>query len=276
MGPSEERLPVISSATLTLIDIGVDASEKIAHILGPSHLVDSIFGFFSLGQIFLSSFCFAQTMSPFHVASGVLQTYGYLVICVAAGDHSLASVSRGQHPLFGSWAPTVGLFFAIVALLLRCLSTTMTEALGYNVKLTVGELCRGNGFVGITIIIVYHGLLLATKTEKIVLLVAVKETAVIAMCFTIAAAFQQYAGFWLVLRTRAVEYARVVMFASLAFFAIRHMVYREDGAAYGFYQFPTIGTLMTAIGFILITLAPPTGADLQIRSGFELLGPSHL
>jgi hypothetical protein len=264
MVPSEERLPVVSSATLTLLDFGVDASEKIAHILGPSHIVDSIFGFFSLGQIFLSSICFTQTTSPLHIAGGVLQTYGYVVICISAGDHS---VSRRHHPIFGSWAPTVGLSFAIVALLLRCMSTTMTEALGSS----VGALCRGNGFMGIMIITVYHGVILATKTEKIVLLVAAKESAVITLCFVVAAAFQQCSGFWLVLHTRAVEYARVVMYASLVFFAIRHIMYREDGAAYGFYQVPTLGALMTTIGFVLISITPP--ADLQIRNGFELLRP---
>jgi hypothetical protein len=149
----------------------------------------------------------------------------------------------------------------------------MAEALCCNVKLTVGELCRGNGFVGITIITVYHTLILATKTEKVVLLVAAKEIAIIPLCFTVAAAFQQYSGFWLVIHTKAVEYARVVMFASLVFFGIRHMVYREDGAAYGFYQVPTLGAFITAIRFILISITPPTGTDIQMKNGFELLAP---
>jgi hypothetical protein len=66
-----------------------------------------------------------------------------------------------------------------------------------------------------------------------------------------------YTQCWLVLRTRALEYARTAMFASLVLFAIRHSVYREDGAAYGFYQIPTLGGTLTVVGFVLISLAPP-------------------
>jgi hypothetical protein len=93
-----------------------------------------------------------------------------------------------------------------------------------------------------------------------------------AMAFVAAAACQQYSACWLVLNTRAVEYARVVMFASVLFIALRHTIFKEDGAAYGFYQVPTVGALATVFGFVLISLTTPTLLPPRFgenRSAFE-------
>jgi UDP-N-acetylmuramyl pentapeptide phosphotransferase/UDP-N-acetylglucosamine-1-phosphate transferase len=50
------------------------------------------------------------------------------------------------------------------------------------------------------------------------------------------------------------------MFASLVLLAIRHTVYREDGAAYGFYQIPRFGGMLVVAGFVLVSCAPTVGA----------------
>jgi hypothetical protein len=267
---SDDHLPWISSTTLTLLDFGVDASEKIAHMLAPSHLIESIFAFFSLLQTFASGICFDQPITALPVTGGILQIYGYFIISESYAGHSVDLVSRGRHPMFGGMEETIGLFFGIVALILRCLSITMTEALYYNVRLTVGELCRSNGSVGLLIMIVYHGIVFATHTEKYVVLISAEEVAVILVVFVLAAAFQQYSAFWLVLHTKAVEYARVFMFASLVLFALRHAVCKEDGAAYGFYKVPPMGAVLTTVGFVLISVTPPVG-ELQFRNGFEMM-----
>jgi hypothetical protein len=267
----DNRLPWISSATLTLIDFGVDASEKIAHILAPSHLIESVFGFFSLLQTVASGLCFDQRMTALPITGGILQTYGYFIISASCAGHPTDVVSRGRHPFFGGMEETIGLFFGMVALVLRCLSITMTEALYYNVKLTVGELCRSNGSVGLVILMVYHVIVFVTNTEKYLVLISGKEAIAILAVFVVAAAFQQYSAFWLVLHTKAVEYARVVMFGSVVLFAIRHTIYKEDGAAYGFYHVPTAGAVLTAVGFVLISVAPQSGE--VYKNGFEMMEP---
>jgi hypothetical protein len=165
---------------------------------------------------------------------------------------------------------TIGLFFGVVALILKCLSITMTEALCYNVRLTVGELCRSNGSVGLIIMIVYHGIVFATGTEKYLVLISEEEVGIIVSVFVVAAGFQQFAAFWLVLHTKAVEFARVLMFASLVLFGIRHAIYKEDGAAYGFYKVPTMGAVLVGIGFVLMSVTPPVG-DIEHRNGFEMI-----
>jgi hypothetical protein len=139
----------------------------------------------------------------------------------------------------------------------------MTEALSGNVKLTVGALCRDSGFVGLTITALYHAIVLATNTERYVVLAAPREAALLFAVFVVAAGCQQYSQCWLVLRTRAVEYARVVTFASLVLAAIRHSVFREEGAAYGFYQFPWIAAAVTIAGFVLVSIGPSPGAGMH-------------
>jgi hypothetical protein len=259
LSPPEERLPTITSATLTLLDFIVDAAEKISHILAPSHIVESIFGFFSLFQTGLSGMCFGHPITILHLTGGIMQTYGYFVICTSCVENSAETVSRGSHPVFGSMSESAGLFFAVLSVVIRCLSITMCEALSSNVKITVGELCRGNGVIGVLIMIFYHGLVLFTNTEKYLFLISGREMFVLCVVFVIASGFQAYAAFWLVLHTKAVEYSRVVMFASVVFFVFRHALYKEDGAAYGFYQVPFVGAVITSVGFLLITASPPVG-----------------
>jgi hypothetical protein len=268
---SDERLPWISSTTLTLIDFGVDASEKVAHMLAPSRIVEPLFGLFSIFQTLVSSACFDQPLTVLQLAGGILQTYGYFVVSTSCAGHSPETVSRGRHPMFGGAEETAGIFFGVFALILRCLSITMTEALCSSVKLTVGELCRSNGSVGLIIMAVYHLIVFSTNTEKYLILISAQEAVLLLAVFVVAAAFQQYSAFWLVLHTRAVEYARVVMFASLVLFGIRHAIYKEDGAAYGFYQVPTAGAALTILGFVLLSVVQPHAPEAQCRNGFELL-----
>jgi hypothetical protein len=55
------------------------------------------------------------------------------------------------------------------------------------------------------------------------------------------------------------EFARVLMFESLVFFGIRHEIYKEDGAAYGFYKVPRMGSVLVGICFVLMSVTPPVG-----------------
>jgi hypothetical protein len=233
-------------------------------MLAHSQIVDSIFGLLSLLQGSISLACFGQPLTAFHLAGGIMQTYGYFLICMASEPAHALVIERGSLPLFGSIQEGAGLFFAAVALVLQCLSITMTEALSSNVKLTVGELLRGNGFIGLGLTFVYHLIVLTTKTEQLVLLVSNREITVFALVFVAAAGCQQYSACWLVLNTRAVEYARVVIFASVVFIGLRHAIYKEDGAAYGFYQVPPIGALATVIGLALISFTPPVLAPRRL------------
>jgi hypothetical protein len=55
------------------------------------------------------------------------------------------------------------------------------------------------------------------------------------------------------------------MFAALLEFAIRHTVYREDGAAYGFCQVPQAGAALTVVGLVLIGLAQPAAVAPRVE-----------
>jgi hypothetical protein len=242
---------------------------KIAFMLAPEHSVEAIFGLLSLLQALISFVAFGQPVSPGSLAGAVMQTYGYFLIAGSCAGEEL-SVRRGLHPFFGAMPEFAGVFFAVVALVLQVISLTMVEALSGNVKLTVGELCRGNGFMGFAITAAYHGFVLGTKTERYVVLVPPTDATWLAVSFVVAAAVQQYAQSWLVLRTRAVEYARTAMFASLVLFAIRHSVYREDGAAYGFYQIPPFGGMLTLAGFVLISLEASGGGTKRVDPSLQV------
>jgi hypothetical protein len=259
-----QRLPLITSATMTFIDIGADAATKVSHILAPHYMVDPISGFFSLFQGGTSSLIFGQQVSVFHLTGGLLQTYGYVLIS-SAYTHDI-SIFRDTHPIFGSMQEVVGILFALLAVILQCLSITMAEALSLNVRLTAGELCRANGFVGMTVTSLYHLFVFVTKSEKYMVLISPSKLGVICAVFLIVSGIQQYLAFWLVLNTKAVEYARVIMFSSLLFCGIRHAIYKEDGAAYGFYTIPGIGIIAILIGFLFLSFTAPVMSGPRFES----------
>jgi hypothetical protein len=254
------------------MDIATDTAIKVAHMLAPEHSVDAIFGFLSLLQSLISFITFGHPLSLGALFGAIMQTYGYFLISTSCAVSEF-EVSRGVHPVFGSKHETAGLFFAIVALILNSLSITMIEALSGNVKLTVGELCRGNGFMGFAITAAYHALVLATKTEKYVVLVPVPAVSLFTLAFVVAAAVQQYSQCWLVLHTRAVEYARTAMFASVVLFGIRRSVFREDGAAYGFYKVPLVGGFLTVAGLALISFTPPIAGGRRVDAAMQAIEP---
>jgi hypothetical protein len=59
-------------------------------------------------------------------------------------------------------------------------------------------------------------------------------------------------------------------------FAARHSVFREDGAAYGFYKVPVLGGLLTGAGLALISLLPPAAPGWRVDPDMQSGGPYRL
>jgi hypothetical protein len=108
---ARRHLPLISAATLMLVDI----SAKTSNMLAAEHSVEPIFGFLSLLQSVISFVVFDQPFKFCMLSDTLLQTYDYFMVSIAYPGTEFTSVSRVAHRIFGS---------------------------NHFVKLTIGHVCR--------------------------------------------------------------------------------------------------------------------------------------
>ena len=254
------KLSPISAATLTLIDISADTAAKIALLLAPHEKIESIFGFLSLLQTIVSFFAFTTPFNSLSLLAVSVQTVGYIFVSSTAVGRSYEPTMQDKYQFFGLNPRVAGYMFAIFSVILRCLNLTMTQMMSSSVHFTATSFCQGNGTWGLIITSIYHFFIYYTQKEKIVFLTQPEKIYQSFTLFIIASALKNYTAFWLILHTNAVEYTRVDMMANLMKFAIRHIVFREDGATYGYTKIPTTGILFTILGFTLLCLSP-TGSN---------------
>ena len=248
-----EKLPTICAATLTLLDISCDASYKIAALMVPRDEFEGLFGLLSFVQAIVSHVTFSTPFPTIHLFGIVLQTLGFVFVSSSIRNRQFEPVQQQKYVTFGAAAGHVGMFFACISIILRCLNLTMTQALSTSIHLTAGSFCRGTGIWGLILTSVYHMFIYIEKKEKLIILQSVDEIYALIGLFVIVAAVKHYTCFWLVLHTSAFEFAQVFMFSNVLMFVVRRIVYREDGAIFGYKEFPVTGMAATITGFALLS-----------------------
>jgi hypothetical protein len=94
---------------------------------------------------------------------------------------------------------------------------------------------------------------------------SVKQLPIITVIFLILAAFKHYTCFWLVLHTSALEFSLLGMVSNVVIFLLRRLVFREDGAPFGYGTFPVWEMMTTVVGFTLISVcASSTAGDHSV------------
>ncbi|OHS93711.1 hypothetical protein TRFO_39996 [Tritrichomonas foetus] len=259
-----QKLSAISAVTLTLLDISCDASAKIALLLSPREKIESFFGLLPLLQTLISFFVFIHPTSYLSIIAVFVQTVGYLFVSSNGVGKQYEPTQQDKYQVFGLTARTAGYVFATISLFLRCINLTMTQIMATSVRFTASSFCQGTGSWGLIITSAYHFFIYKNHKEKIVLLTPATKVYRTLGLFIGVAALKHYTGFWLVLHTSAVEYTRVVMCSNLMMFAVRHVVFREDGAAFGYSQIPVAGLVIMFIGFALLCIAPPSMNDREL------------
>ena len=252
----QEKLTVSSAASLTLLDISCDASAKIALLLSPREEIESFFGLLPLFQTVISFFLFRQQFSFIALSAVALQTVGYILVSSKVVGRISEPSHEDRYRILGLSTSTMGYVFAAISLVLRIINLTMTEMLSRSFPLSASSFCRGTGLWGLMITSLYHGIIFYLQREKIVFLAPSNQIYQTMTFFIIASALYRYSSFWLILHTSAVEYTRVVMVSNLMMFAIRHVVYKEEGATFGYTQIPLLGIVFSFAGFALLCIAP--------------------
>lgn len=248
-----EKLPAICAATLTLLDLSCDASYKIAALLVPRHEFEGLYGLLSFVQAIVSHITFSTPFPTMHIFGIVLQTVGFGFVSSSIRNRQFEPVQQQKYRAFGSAAEHVGIFFACISIILRCLNLTMTQALSSSIYLTAGAFCRGTGIWGLILTSVYHSFIYIEKKDKLIILQSVDEIYTLVAAIILVSAVKHYTCFWLVLHTSAFEFAQVHMFSNVLMFVVRRIVYREDGAIFGYKQFPVTGMMATITGFALLS-----------------------
>lgn len=259
-----EDLSPLSALTLTLLDISCDASTKIALLLSPREKIESFFGFLPLLQTVISYFILPQQINILSFISVSVQTIGYILVTSNVVGRASEPTPGTQYEVLGIPAGTAGYIFAALSLFLRCLNLTMTQLLSASVHLSATSFCQATGVWGLIITSVYHFIILQSQKEKIVFLSPSNQIYTTMGFFVAISAFNHYAGFWLILHTSAVEYSRVVMCSNLMMFYVRHEVFREEGATFGYATVPLSGIIITVIGFALFCVVPPSVSDREL------------
>jgi hypothetical protein len=253
---SGERLPPISAATLTMLDISCDASSKIAFLLSPRYRIEAFLGILPLAQTIVSYFTFSAPMIAVQLLGTTIQTFGFMIVCSDVIGKPFEPVEQEHWKVLGMESETAGYLFAAASLILRCLNLTMTQALSTSIHLTAASFCRGTGVWGFLLTSIYHFVIYRTGRERLVIFNYLNQLPILTVLFIAVAAAKHYTCFWLVLKTSALEYSLVVMFGNVAMFIVRRMMFREDGATFGYAQFPVMGMATTIIGLAMMSIQP--------------------
>jgi hypothetical protein len=130
----------------------------------------------------------------------------------------------------------------------------MTQALSSSIHLSAASFCRGTGLWGLLLTAAYHIVIYLTGRERMVILKYVDQLPILTVLFVAVAALKHYTSFWLVLHTSALEFSLVVTFVNVVLCVVRRVMFREDGATFGYAQFPVVGSLAILTGFAMLSL----------------------
>lgn len=259
-----EELPSISAATLTLLDISCDACTKIAGLFSPRDEIEGFYGLVSVMQTIVSHLTLAQPIPAIHIIGVVIQAIGFGVVCHSLIDHRFEPIQQEKYIVLGMDATRAGIIFACLSHVLRCLNLTMTQAVSSSVHFTASSFCKGTGLWGLLMTSAYHLLLYVAGEEKLIILQSQSQVSTLIIVFIIVGAFKQYTCFWLVIHTSAMEYSQVLIFSKVLMFIVRRIVYREDGATFGYMKFPLIGMIITFTGFGMLSVSSIGVRTLQL------------
>jgi len=252
-----QNLDPLSATTLTLLDICCDASILISKIMVPSYKVEAIAGLQVILQLVFSAIFFSRKYSIYIFIASGFQVSGYVISCLNVVGNPSEPLIHQSHSFLGEYSALIGIFFMGLAIILRTTSYTMTEALSSSVKLTAGSFCRGNGVWGLLICCVYNYFVVKSGSESLSIPISFSKFLLYVLVFMFFSAIQHYSAFWLVLKTKAVEFSHVWLLSELFMIGIRYTIFREDGAPYGFAPIPMMSVYFTIAGLIFFSFSSP-------------------
>jgi hypothetical protein len=251
---TRQALPAISAATLTILDISCDACSKIALLLGPRDQIEGFLGFLPLIQTVVSHFTFSSPIIATHFFGALLHTAGFVIVSASVLGKPSEPIEQERWRVLGLASRTAGYLFGGASLVLRCLNLTMTQALSASIHLSAASFCRGTGTWGLLLTAAYHAAIWAAGRERMVVLKFADRLPILTALFVAVAALKHYTAFWLVLHTSALEFSLVVAFVDVVLCVARRVMFREDGATFGYAQFPVVGSLAILIGFAMLSV----------------------
>jgi hypothetical protein len=257
-------LPVTSAATLTMLDISCDACSKIALLLGPRDKIEGFLGFLPVIQTIVSHFTFSAPIIPIHFLGTLFQTAGYMIVSKEVIGKRSEPIEQERWRVLGMKSETAGYLFSLASLVLRCLNITMTQALSASIHLSASSFCRGTGTWGLLLTSAYNLMIYWTGRDKIVFLKYTDQLPILTVLFIVVAAIKHYSCFWLVLHTSAREFSLVMLFVNVVLCVVRRVMFREDGATFGYAQFPVFGMVIILTGFALLGLHGGRGEEGSI------------
>ena len=207
-----QELSFSSSFTLTLLDICSDTSIIISKIYLKTCFIDSILIFQPLVQFLFSFLIFSYNPSILEIISIIFQIIGYIIIIYFINKNNF--YQDFSFP-FSIYNHILGGFFVIISIFLKISSQSITQSLSSSVKMTAGSFCRSNGVIGFIIISIFYFSSLSIQSIEINLKELLLNNYKKIIFIIFLTSINHYSCFWLVLKTKAIEYSRIWLLSIL-------------------------------------------------------------